>query len=148
MPNNWYVRISGISLVLLAMYKRIIPLSVCLRNTPGYIFYSPIFGVAFLLFIAEIACTSDDFDILCQALKVTGLYDDMDTGSYTVYFPTDKACKKLLKVLGVSSWADVSYDTMLDVVLGYYGSTKKAMDDDTIEACNGMVHVVTKVNWP
>jgi hypothetical protein len=101
-----------------------------------------------LICIAEIACTSDDFEILCKALQVTGLYDDMDSGSHTVYFPTDKACKELLKELGVSSWADVSYDTMLDVVLGYSGSTKKAMDDDTIEACNGMVHVVTEVNLP
>jgi uncharacterized surface protein with fasciclin (FAS1) repeats len=48
--------------------------------------------------IAEIACATNGFNILCQALEKTGLYDNLDNSNdhFTVFAPGDSAFRDIL----------------------------------------------------
>jgi uncharacterized surface protein with fasciclin (FAS1) repeats len=57
--------------------------------------------------ITEIACSSDEFEILCWTLRKTGLNDTLaDPGSNTVFAPTDDAFLSMFggKVVSCCEW--------------------------------------------
>jgi uncharacterized surface protein with fasciclin (FAS1) repeats len=70
-----------------------------------------------ILSLAEIACGADDFDILCTALKMTGLDELLDgPGPFTVFAPTDDAFHNLLGKHPNDALDELSTDTLTDLL--------------------------------
>jgi uncharacterized surface protein with fasciclin (FAS1) repeats len=70
---------------------------------------------SFVMFTAEIACTVPEFSTLCTALKLTGLDIALETGTYTVFAPTDDAFAALPE--GVLAGLIDDVDALTDVLL-------------------------------
>jgi transforming growth factor-beta-induced protein len=69
--------------------------------------------------IVDVAAGNPDFSILVQALQSTGLDDALanESGSFTVFAPTNAAFASLLSELGVSSLDDIPSETLTSVLL-------------------------------
>jgi uncharacterized surface protein with fasciclin (FAS1) repeats len=95
--------------------------------------------------ITEIACESDEFTLLCAAIKATGLdelFDDYNNGSYTVFAPTDKAFENLGEVAVAYLFDPVNVNLLANILSFHtiggkviYSQDLKCMD--TIEMLNG-----------
>jgi len=62
----------------------------------------------------DLACNTDDFSILCSAIKAAGLDDTLSSGNWTIFAPTNKAFEELHDFLGnISSDGELLKDVLL-----------------------------------
>lgn len=86
--------------------------------------------------IAEIACGSNDFDVLCEAMKHTELTEALTDGSWTVFAPTDNAFHELLNAQHLHSIKDISKETLKEVLL-YHTITNEELKFHDLQ-CEGI----------
>ena len=91
--------------------------------------------------IADIACSTKDFGLLCAAVKAAGLGDALSSGTYTVFAPTDKAFGNLPNGTVQALLADVP--SLTNVLLFHAVADKTVYSSDlhcteTVEMANGV----------
>lgn len=77
--------------------------------------------------ITDVASSNPNFSILVEALKKSGLDDDLanPSSSLTVFAPTNAAFTSLLSELGVSSLNDIPTETLTKILLYHVMGEKK-----------------------
>lgn len=92
--------------------------------------------------IVDIAASNGDFSTLVAAVQAAGLADELSSGEYTVFAPTNAAFDKLLRKLGISAEQLLSNQPLLTSVLLYHVIPGTVNSGDIV-AANSVLYPTT-----
>jgi uncharacterized surface protein with fasciclin (FAS1) repeats len=89
---------------------------------------------------ADIACSVDDFEILCAALKMTGLDELLDgPGPFTVFAPIDDGFLKVFGKHPYDALEELSIDTLTDLLAYHVVPDSEIYFDELV--CNDFLYM-------
>jgi uncharacterized surface protein with fasciclin (FAS1) repeats len=88
-------------------------------------------------FLTDIDCTTDDFGILCEAVKAAGLSDSLSERTFTVFAPNNQAFAELLTLLDLTSLDDIPLEILTEVL---HAVPDKVLDStDVADRCGKLL---------